>query len=44
MDVSNDGKNIYTCLFYFPGLIYAFAVMSTSKSNIQENELLRNFS
>lgn len=35
--------SILTTLFYFPGLIYAFAVMSISKPNIHENELLRNF-
>jgi len=35
---------ILTTIFYFPGLIYAFAVMSTSKASIKENELLRNFS
>ena len=35
--------SILTTLFYFPGLIYAFAVMSTSKANIKEYILLRNF-
>jgi len=34
---------ILTTLFYFPGLIYAFAVMSSSKVNVQEYILLRNF-
>ena len=34
---------ILTTLFYFPGLIYAFAVISTSKANIREYVMLRHF-
>lgn len=34
---------ILTVLFYFPGLIYAFAIMSTSKASISETEVLKNF-
>ena len=35
--------SILTTLFYFPGLIYAFAVISSSKANVKEYTLLRNF-
>jgi len=35
--------SILTTLFYFPGLIYAFAVMSSSKVDVKEYTLLRNF-
>ena len=36
-------SSILTTLFYFPGLIYAFAVMSASDANVREYVLLRNF-
>ena len=34
---------ILTMLFYFPGLIYSFAVISGSKIDIPENSLIRHF-
>lgn len=36
-------SSILTMLFYFPGLLYSFSVISFSKPSIEENELLRNF-